>query len=252
MPMHATTVRFTEDLWQLLEREAATQGTSAAQLIRDATILRLAHLAGHRGDPETVTSIEDLASRANRRRQALAPPALADAGRLATLHRTRLLDEPPDPALDRLARLAQRLLRAPVALVTLIDRDRQFFTSAVGLSEPLASARQTSLEYSFCQHALVDRRPLVVGDAREHPTLRRNPAIEEHRVIAYVGMPLLLDDDHAIGALCVIDHEPRLWTAEEVGTLSDLAASAVTELRLRLGGAETGGDASWSARAADG
>lgn len=238
MPMRATTVRFTEDLWQLLEREAADQGTSAAQLIRDATILRLAHLAGRRGDPDAVSSIEDLASRSGRRPENVAVAerrsALTDAGRLATLRSTRLLDQPSAPSLDRLAGLARRILRAPIALVTLIDGERQFFTSALGLPEPLASRRETDLEHSFCQHAVLDRRPLVVGDAREHPTLSVNPSVEEHGVVAYAGVPLLLEDGHAVGTLCVIDHEPRLWTTEDLTMLTDLAASAVTELRLRV------------------
>ena len=228
--MRATTIRFSEDLWELLESESAAQGTSAAQLIRDATILRLAHLAGRRGDREAVTSLEDLAARAAHRQQP--PPALGDEGRLAALRRTALLDRPPDAALDRLARLAGRLLRAPVALVSLIDRDRQFFTSCVGLPEPWASSRETPLSHSFCQQAVISRKPLVVGDAREHPLLRDNLAIRDMGVVAYAGVPLL-HDGHAVGTLCVIDRVPRLWTAEEISTLSDLAASAVTELRLR-------------------
>ena len=72
----------------------------------------------------------------------------------------------------------------------------------------------------------------MVGDAREHPLLRDNLAIRDMGVVAYAGVPLL-HDGHAVGTLCVIDRVPRLWTAEEIATLSDLAASAVTELRLR-------------------
>ena len=229
--MRATTIRFTEDLWQQLERESAAQGTSAAQLIRDATILRLAHLAGRRGDAEAVATIEGLAARAARAPRPA--PVLGDEERLAALRRTRLLDRPPDPALDRIAPLAQRLLRAPAALVTLIDRDRQFMTSCIGIPEPWASSRELPLTHSICQHAVVDREPLVVGDAREHPALRNNLAIAELGAVAYAGVPLVVEDGHALGTLCVVDSKPRVWTAEEVATLSDLAASVVTELTLR-------------------
>jgi GAF domain-containing protein len=238
MPMRATTVRFTEDLWQMLEQEADAQGTSAAQVIRDATILRLAHLAGRRGDPEAVAGLEDLAARAALRETAPSPPTeLVDDARLAALRHTRLLDQPSDPALDRIARLAQRLLRTPLALVSLVDRDRQFMTSCVGSSWP-ASRRQTPLSHSFCKHAVVSRKPLVVGDAREHPLLRANPAIVELGAVAYAGVPLLVDGGHALGTLCVIDHEPRVWSAEDVAILADLAASVVTELKLRLAAAQ--------------
>ena len=232
MPMRATTIRFTEDLWQQLERESAAQGTSAAQLIRDATILRLAHLAGRRGDPEALATIEALAARATRAPRPA--PELGDEERLAVVRRIGLVDQPADPALDRVARLAQRLLRAPVALVSLLERDRQFATSCIGLPEPWASRREFPLSHSLCQHTVVSRAPLVVGDAREHPALRDNLAVTELGAVAYAGVPLVLEGGHAVGTLCVVDAEPRVWTAEDVATLSDLAASAVSELTLRL------------------
>ena len=73
--------------------------------------------------------------------------------RLAELHRTQLLDSPPDPAYDRIAEVAARMLEAPVALISLIDSDRQFFKSCVGLGEPWDSTRETPLSHSFCKHA---------------------------------------------------------------------------------------------------
>src|SRR5919106_583267 len=104
MPMRATTVRFSEDLWEVLEREAAAQGTSAAQLIRDATILRVAALAARRGDPELQISLEELAER-SRRRHSSKPEAggVRDPARLAAVRATGLLDDGPGPDLDRLA-----------------------------------------------------------------------------------------------------------------------------------------------------
>jgi GAF domain-containing protein len=153
--------------------------------------------------------------------------------RVRVLSATHLLDSPPEPAFDRLTRLASGLLHAPVALVSLVDDRRQFFKSALGLKEPWASRRETPLTHSFCQYAARDRAALIVEDAREHPLLRENLAIRDLDVIAYAGMPLIVADE-AIGALCVIDGKPRAWTAEEVRLLEDLAASVVSEIELRL------------------
>jgi signal transduction histidine kinase len=159
--------------------------------------------------------------------------SVADPARLAALHATALLDTPAEAAFDRLTRLASRLLRAPVALVSLVDADRQFFKSCVGLPEPWASARQTPLSHSFCQHAVELRAPLVIADAREHPLVRDSLGIPDLGVIAYAGIPLATGDGHTLGSFCVIDHAPRQWTDDEIATLADLASAAVTEIELR-------------------
>jgi GAF domain-containing protein len=95
--------------------------------------------------------------------------------RLDALRSTGLLDSPAEEAFDRLTRLAARLLRVPVALVSLVDEDRQFFKSCFGLPEPLATQRETPLSHSFCQHVVNLEDLLVAGDAREHPLLRIIP-----------------------------------------------------------------------------
>jgi GAF domain-containing protein len=240
MPMRATTVRFGEDLWTLLEREAEKQGISSAQFVRDATIMRVAFLVAQRGDAESRTSIEDIAAAAVRQREADGadagdppPVSLGDPGRLSALRATGLLDAPADETLDRLTGLATRVLNAPIALVSLVDRDRQFFASCVGLAEPWRSRRETPLSHSFCQHAVEARRPLVVNDAREDPLLRDNLAIRDLGVIAYLGIPLITADGEALGTLCVIDHKPRTWTSDQVQIVEDLAASVLTEITLR-------------------
>src|SRR3954451_7127695 len=107
MPMRATTVRFSGDLWSLLEREAAAQGVSAAQFIRDATILRVAVLAERRGDREARLSIAEVAAGAVPEKRA-ALPGIGDPARLQAVRATGLLDAPPEPALDRLAALAAK------------------------------------------------------------------------------------------------------------------------------------------------
>jgi diguanylate cyclase (GGDEF)-like protein len=162
-------------------------------------------------------------------------PELGRGGdhRLEVLEATHLLDSPAERAFDRLTRLAAALLRAPVALVSLVDERRQFFKSAIGLQEPWASKRETPLTHSFCQHATHQRTPLIVSDTRDHPVLRENLAIRDLNVIAYAGIPLIVDDE-AIGAFCVVDTKPRHWSQEELGILSDLSESVVAEIELRL------------------
>jgi GAF domain-containing protein len=244
MPMRATTVRFSEALWTLLEREATREGVSAAQFIRDATVLRTAYAMGQRGDPGFETALDRARGRpettfgngddAETRRKALLEAAAAaeDPERVEALHSTGHLDSDVSPEFDRLARLAAHLLHAPVSLVSLVDRDRQFFKSCLGLPEPWASERGSPLTHSFCQHAVASREPLLVSDAREHPVLRDNLAIRDMGVIAYAGIPLIDKDGFALGTLCVIDSQPRHWTSDQVQLLSDIAASVVTEITL--------------------
>src|SRR4028118_1165164 len=129
--------------------------------------------------------------------------------RLLALHRTGLLDSPPEACFDRLTRLAAKVLRTPVALVSLVDADRQFFKSCVGLPQPWASARQTPLSRSFCQHVVSAADPLVIADAREHPLVRDNLAVADLGVVAYAGFPLVTGDGHVLGSFCAIDTKPR-------------------------------------------
>ena len=158
---------------------------------------------------------------------------LTNEARLDALQRTSLLDSPPEEAFDRLTRLATTVLRVPVALVSLVDGDRQFFKSDCGLSEPLASSRQTPLTHSFCQYAVGSREPLVVADARRDPRFGHTHAFSELGVIAYAGIPLITSDGHALGTFCVVDRRPHDWTEEEIGILRVLATSTMSEIELR-------------------
>jgi GAF domain-containing protein len=158
---------------------------------------------------------------------------LHDPSRLAALGRLGVLDSPREAVFDRLTRLAARTLHAPVALITIVDGERQFFKSQVGLPEPWASRRETPLSHSFCRHVVEARAPLVVEDARLHPALRDNLAIRDLRVIAYLGVPLITSYGIEAGTLCVIDTAPRLWQEEEVELLREMAAVVVTTIELR-------------------
>ncbi|MFD9495217.1 MULTISPECIES: GAF domain-containing protein [unclassified Streptomyces] len=117
--------------------------------------------------------------------------------------------------MDRFARLVTEVLGVPVALVSLIGSDQQFYPGMVGLDDPWASARQTPLSHSLCRHPADDGRPLVVGDARTDVRTRESLAVLEMGVVGYAGMPLMDGEGHVLGALCAIDTRPRDWTARD-------------------------------------
>ncbi len=158
---------------------------------------------------------------------------LENPARLAALQTVALLDTPTEEAFDRLTRLAARFVNAPVALVSLVDANRQFFKSCVGLPEPWNSRRETPLSHSFCQHNRVAGHPLIIEDARTHHLLKDNLAIVDLNVIAYLGIPLVTSDGYVLGSFCVIDSKPRGWGAEDVSVIQDLAAAVMTEIHLR-------------------
>ncbi|HEV8374635.1 MAG TPA: sigma 54-interacting transcriptional regulator, partial [Candidatus Polarisedimenticolia bacterium] len=158
---------------------------------------------------------------------------IQDEARLEALQKTSLLDSPPEEAFDRLTRLAKVVLRVPVAVVSLVDRDRQFFKSQSGMSEPYASSRQSPLTHSFCKHAVESREPLVVTDARRSHMFGHYRAFTEDGVMAYAGVPLITSEGHALGTFCVADGQPHDWTQEEIGILGVLATSTMAEIELR-------------------
>lgn len=155
--------------------------------------------------------------------------ALDDPDRLGALYRTGLLDSAPEPGFDRLTRLAARILRAPISLVSLVDDHRQFFKSAEGLDEGL---RETPLSHSFCQHVVTTGKPLVVEDATTDPLLEGNLAVTDLHIRAYAGVPLLAPGGAVIGSFCVLDTVPRPWSPDEIEVLSELAGSVMTEIEL--------------------
>jgi two-component system, cell cycle sensor histidine kinase and response regulator CckA len=153
--------------------------------------------------------------------------------RLAALRQTALLDTPPEEGFDRLTRMAARLLGASTSLIALVAADRQFFKSAIGLPEPLASQRVAPLSFSFCSTVVSTGEPLIVEDARRHPLLRHSPAVRELGWVSYAGVPLITREGHVVGSFCVVDRMPRLWSERDIALLQDLAASAITEIELR-------------------
>jgi GAF domain-containing protein len=158
---------------------------------------------------------------------------LADRARLESLQRVCVGAE-PDEAFDRFASLVKRLLDVPVALVSLVDDERQFFPGQVGLAEPWDTKRETPLTHSFCQHVVIEGEAKVFPDARIYAQVRDNLAIPDLGVVAYAGMPLTDADGRTLGSLCAIDTKPRAWTKAELETLRDLAQACSSELRLRI------------------
>jgi diguanylate cyclase (GGDEF)-like protein len=163
----------------------------------------------------------------------MTPEAISDGARLAALQDLGILDTEPEESFDRFTRLATDLLNVPVSLVSLVDRDRQFFKSQRGLPQIWAQARQTPLSHSFCQHTVAGRRPLVIEDATRSPLVADNLAVRDLAVVAYAGFPLLLEGGEAVGAFCAIDKVPHYWSLQELRILEDLSAAVTTLLDLR-------------------
>ncbi len=155
-----------------------------------------------------------------------APPHPDEAKRLQALCSLGVLDTPPHERFDRLTRLAARLFEVPIALVSLVDTDRQWFKSRVGLDAP-----ETPREQSFCAHAILDDGPMVVPDASRDVRFSENPLVLGPPDIRfYAGIPIRTPEGLPLGTLCVIDRTPRAFDAEDMRTLHDLAALAEQEL----------------------
>ncbi|EBA08420.1 GAF domain-containing protein [Sagittula stellata] len=163
---------------------------------------------------------------------------LADSRRLDALVMTDVMTPDSDEAHERCVRLASRILKAPVSLVSYVDTERQFFKAQCGLSGKHAEERGTPLTHSFCQYVVTSDKPLVVRDSREDPILSQNAAVEDLNVVAYLGVPVHSPSGEVLGSFCVIDSSPREWTAEDLAALEDLVAMLESELTLRQTGNE--------------
>lgn len=158
---------------------------------------------------------------------------LNDPKRLAAIRRLRVLDSPPEEVFDRLTRIAATLVKAPIALCSIVAPDRQFFKSTFGLPEPWTAVRETPLSHSFCQHVVLGLQPLIIRDARLDDRVKDNRAVPELGAIAYAGMPLLTPEGEALGSFCVIDSKPRDWTPDELSILKELADLAMGQFQLQ-------------------
>ena len=162
---------------------------------------------------------------------AAARRAVADPARLAAVHATGLLDTEVEEVFDRLTRLAVRLVGVPAAFLSLVDAERDFYKSAHGFGEPLASARELAGP-TFCHYAVRSAAPLVIPDTAADPVYQTVPTVHTLGVAAYVGVPLVVLGE-PVGSFCAIDTRPRAWTPDELEVLTELAASAQREIELR-------------------
>ena len=146
--------------------------------------------------------------------------------RLGSLHSLGILDTPPEERFDRITRLAMLAIDVPIALVSLVDADRQWFKSCYGLD-----VNETGRDVSFCGHAILSDDPLVVEDAFEDERFADNPLVTgEPNVRFYAGFPLRDRDGHKLGTLCVIDRVPRRLTPDQRQLMAELASMAEIEL----------------------
>jgi PAS domain S-box-containing protein len=163
----------------------------------------------------------------------LAGLASHESQRLAALYGLRLLDTPSDERFDRITRLAARLLDVPMATISLVDRSRQFNLSNFGL-EIKEQARDTS----FCAHAILQKKTMVVPDAKVDPRFSENPSVAgPPHVRFYAGAPLATPDGSLVGTLCVYDLKPRVPSEDDLRMLHDLAQLAQKELMSEDAGA---------------
>ncbi|RZM82909.1 GAF domain-containing protein [Leptolyngbya iicbica] len=149
-----------------------------------------------------------------------------ESSRLAVLYSLKILDTDPEERFDQITRIAQRAFRVPIALVSLIDAERQWFKSCQGFC-----ASETPRDVSFCGHAILEDRPLIVPDARDDPRFHDNPFVMgEPGIRFYAGMPLTVLDGYRLGTLCLIDQQPRTLDTNEELLLIDLGHLVEQEL----------------------
>lgn len=157
------------------------------------------------------------------------PPDESESARLRALQAYGLLDSAPEPGFDALTRLAARLLGTPIALISLVDAERLWFKSRVGLD-----VSETSRDIAFCDHAIRGQGLMVVDDAHQDPRFADSPLVtDDPHIRFYAGAPLRNAEGWVLGALCVIDHQPRSLSEEDRALLQDLAAQVLVQMELR-------------------
>jgi GAF domain-containing protein len=184
--------------------------------------------------PETRDS---LSSRPQRLDNAMTTLTLQnEKKRLKVLWQYEVLDTVPEEVFDDLTELAARICEAPIALISLVDEDRQWFKSRVGID-----VNQTSRDISFCTYAITQPDLFIVPDATLDKRFAENPLVtSEPKIRFYAGAPLITPDGYALGTLCVIDKVPRELRSAQKQALRILAHHVVSQLELRRRSRELG------------
>jgi anti-sigma regulatory factor (Ser/Thr protein kinase) len=152
-----------------------------------------------------------------------------EAGRLKALHQYRILDTDQEQAFDDLTLIASQICGAPIALISLVDKDRQWFKSRVGVE-----VQETSRSVSFCAHAILQQGIFTVTDAFNDARFRDNPLVQgDPHIRFYAGAPITTPDGYALGTLCVIDYVPRKLTDDQNSALMALERQVAAQLELR-------------------
>ena len=149
-----------------------------------------------------------------------------EQARLETLRSIDVLDTSPEERFDQLTRMAKRLFGVPIALVSIVDENRQWFKSCVGLD-----VAETSRDISFCGHAILGNDVFIIPDTIEDPRFADNPLVlNDPGIRFYAGCPLTVGG-HKLGTLCIIDKKPRDFGEEDINALKDLASMVERELQ---------------------
>jgi hypothetical protein len=158
-----------------------------------------------------------------------APIPQNEKKRLKVLWQYEVLDTVPEEVFDDLTELAAKICEAPIALISLVDENRQWFKAKVGIT-----VSETSRDFSFCAHAITQGDLFIVPDATRDQRFANNPLVtSEPKIRFYAGAPLITPDGHALGTLCVIDKVPRELRPEQKQALVILARHVVSQLELR-------------------
>lgn len=191
------------------------------------------------GADEVVTTLAEALGQIAR----LAPPLIEEMtaapipadeeDRLAALAELNLLDTEAEPVFDRITAKLARVFEVPIALISLIDRERQYFKSQTGLPAELAKARQTARNVSVCGHVVAKNQVMVIEDLARDRRFANNSLLKEYGIRFYAGVPILAPNGQPIGSLCVMDMKPRQLTEREKRLLLEYANEVMEEIAKR-------------------